>query len=211
MVFTLPAHPITLTIFLIYMIVRNVLGHVGFEILPKGFTKNKWLNWNTAITHHNLHHEQFHSNYGLYFSWWDRWMKTEYSKYHEKFEEVRARPKSCALKTSVKKSVTVSIVFLMTLSSMAQSVSGKWITYNEQTGSALSVVEIRQTNNSIEGRVEKIFLELYQGKDPICTKCSGDRKGKKVIDMNFLWGFKANGDEWSTGKIIDPQMGYAAE
>ena len=94
MVFTLPAHPIALTIFLIYMIVRIVLGHIGFEILPKGFTRNKWLNWNTAVTHHNLHHEQFHSNYGLYFSWWDRWMKTEHAAYHEKFEEIKARPKS---------------------------------------------------------------------------------------------------------------------
>jgi Delta7-sterol 5-desaturase len=75
------------------MILRNVMGHLGFEILPKGFTKNKWLNWNTSITHHSMHHEHLHSNFGLYFTWWDRLMKTEHKHYHQVFDEVKARPK----------------------------------------------------------------------------------------------------------------------
>ncbi len=208
MVFTMPLHPLTIFLFLTYMIVRNVVGHLGFEILPKGFTKNKWVNWNTAITHHNMHHEHFHSNYGLYFSWWDRLMKTEHAKYHEAFEEVKSRPKSCELKTSVKKSVAVSIILLLSfVSSIAQSVSGKWMTYNEQTGSPLSLIEIKETAASIEGKIIKVFLEPYQGEDPVCTKCRGERKNKKVIDMNFLWGFKLNGDSWSSGKILDPENG----
>lgn len=207
MVFTMPLHPLTIFLFLTYMIVRNVAGHLGFEILPKGFTKNKWLNWNTAITHHNMHHEHFHFNYGLYFSWWDRLMKTEHDKYHETFEEVTSRPKSCALKAPAKKSVAVSIILLLSFSTMAQSVSGKWMTYNEQTGSPLSLIEITETNKSIEGRIIKIYLEPYQGEDPVCTKCSGERKDKKVVDMNFLWGFKQEGDSWSSGKILDPENG----
>ncbi|MBA4056796.1 MAG: hypothetical protein C0490_18930, partial [Marivirga sp.] len=101
-VFTLPLHPITITLFLTYMIVRNVIGHLGFEIFPKGFTKNKWLNWTTAVTHHNIHHEHFNTNYGLYFSWWDRWMRTEDEKYHENFNEVKSRPKMCELKSMKK-------------------------------------------------------------------------------------------------------------
>ena len=93
LVFIIPLHPLVIFIFLGYMIIRNVLGHLGFEILPKGFIRNRWLNWNTAITHHNMHHEHFNYNYGLYFSWWDRLMKTEHHQYHEKFNEVKSRPK----------------------------------------------------------------------------------------------------------------------
>ncbi len=208
MVFTMPLHPLTIFLFLTYMIVRNVVGHLGFEILPKGFTKNKWLNWNTAITHHSMHHEHFHFNYGLYFSWWDRIMKTEHKKYHETFDEVKSRPKSCELKMHAKKSVVTSIALLISASSvMSQSVSGKWMTYNEQTGSPLSVIEIKETSASIEGRIVKLFLEPYQGEDPVCTKCSGERKDKKVIDMNFLWGFNQKDDSWSSGKILDPESG----
>src|SRR5688572_18863440 len=208
MVFILPLHTLTIFIFLIYMIVRNVGGHLGFEILPKGFTRNKWLNWNTAITHHNMHHEHFHSNYGLYFSWWDRLMKTEHKDYHKTFEEVKSRPKSCEIKAPIKKSVAVSILLLICLTSgMSQSVTGKWMTYNEQTGSPLSMIEIKETSAGIEGKIVKLFLEPFQGEDPVCTKCTGERKDKKVIDMNFLWGFRQNEDSWSSGKIVDPESG----
>lgn len=213
MVFILPLHPLTIFIFLTYMIIRNVIGHLGFEILPKGFTKNKWLNWNTASTHHNMHHEHFHSNYGLYFSWWDRLMKTEHAKYHETFEEVATRPKPGALKTPVKKSITLSIFLLLTLSAQAQSVAGKWMTYNEETGSPLSVIEIKESDTSIEGRIVQIFLEPYQGEDPLCTKCPNDKKDKKVIGLNFLWGFTQEGEVWSSGNILDPERGevYASK
>ncbi len=205
MLFTIPLHPIVITLFLLYMIIRNVTGHLGFEIFPKGWTKNKWLSWTTAVTHHNIHHERFHTNYGLYFTWWDRWMKTEDSAYHKQFDEVKARPKTSK---KTKMSITAGVILIAAgFMSNAQSVEGKWTTYNEETGSALSVIEIRKTNNSIEGKVSEIFLEPFQGDDPICTKCSGERKGKKVINMNFLWGFRKSGSDWIDGKILDPSSG----
>lgn len=208
MVLTLPLHPLIMTIFLLYMIVRNVVGHLGFEIFPKGWTKNRWLSWTTAVTHHNLHHEKFNTNYGLYFTWWDRWMKTEDKSYHETFDEVKSRPKACALKATNKKSVAATILLCASATALlGQSVEGRWTTYNEQTGSALSVIEIVKSGNSIEGKVSEIFLEPFQGDDPICTKCSGERKDKKVTNMNFFWGFRKSGSEWTQGNILDPQNG----
>ncbi len=91
LVFTIPVHPRIAFLFLLYMILRNVWGHLGYEFLPAQFIKSKWLNWNTSTTHHNLHHEQFHSNYGLYFTWWDKLMKTEHRDYKQKFTEVASR------------------------------------------------------------------------------------------------------------------------
>jgi lathosterol oxidase len=213
MVLTLPLHPLVMTLFLLYMIVRNVIGHLGFEIFPKGWTKNKWLSWTTAVTHHNIHHEKFNTNYGLYFSWWDCWMKTEDKHYHQKFDEVKTRPKPSAHKEKAS-SITITVVFIASsLLVKAQSVEGKWTTYNEKTGTPLSVIEIIKTSNSIEGKVSEIFLEPFQGDDPICTKCSGDQKDKKVINMNFLWNFKKHGNEWTEGNILDPQNGevYSAK
>ena len=102
--------------------------------------------------------------------------------------------------------ITNLLLFSSTLL-VGQSVEGRWTTYNEQTGSPLSMIEIVKSGNSIEGRVSQIFLEPFQGEDPICTKCSGERKGKKVIGMNFLWGFKNDEGEWTEGNIIDPQDG----
>ncbi len=92
-VFAIPAHGLALLAFLIYMIVRNVLGHLGIEFLPKSFIKNRWVNWHTSTTHHDLHHKHFDSNYGLYFTWWDRWFGTEHREYRQAFEEVTSREK----------------------------------------------------------------------------------------------------------------------
>jgi sterol desaturase/sphingolipid hydroxylase (fatty acid hydroxylase superfamily) len=66
--------------------VRNVLGHAGFELMPAGFARCRWLGWLTTATHHDLHHETFRWNYGLYFTWWDRLMGTEHPGYLERFD-----------------------------------------------------------------------------------------------------------------------------
>lgn len=93
-VFTIPAHKFALLFFLTYMITRNVQGHLGIEFLPKWFVHNKWINWHTTTTHHDLHHKDFNSNYGLYFTWWDKLLGTEHEKYEECFEEVTSRTRT---------------------------------------------------------------------------------------------------------------------
>jgi len=73
-----------LFVFLVFMTVYNVYGHLGYELYPKSFNKNffgKWLN--TSVSH-NAHHSKFNGNYGLYFLFWDRWMGT-----------LRPDPKKC--------------------------------------------------------------------------------------------------------------------
>jgi uncharacterized protein (DUF2147 family) len=141
-------------------------------------------------------------------------MKTENAKYHDAFDEVTSRPKACELKVKNKKSVAAVILILFSSTILVgQSVEGRWTTYNERTGSPLSVIEIIKSGNSIEGKVSQILLEPYQGEDPICTKCSGDRKDRKVVGMNFLWGFKQENGSWESGKILDPESGevYASK
>jgi sterol desaturase/sphingolipid hydroxylase (fatty acid hydroxylase superfamily) len=91
LLFLIPMHHFAIVFFLIYMIVRNVVGHLGMEIMPSNFLRIPILNWHTTTVHHDLHHKDFHGNYGLYFTWWDRWMGTENSRYEEKFETVTKR------------------------------------------------------------------------------------------------------------------------
>lgn len=100
-VFTIPIHGLVLFSFLIFMISRNVLGHLGMEIFPKWFIHNRFLNWNTTTTHHDMHHKNFHTNYGLYFTWWDKIFGTEDKKYVETFEEVTSRQKDEKLSASI--------------------------------------------------------------------------------------------------------------
>jgi len=89
--FTIPIHQLHLYIFFFVMIVYNVYGHLGFELYPPGFNRH-WLGrWINTSVNHNLHHQYFKGNYGLYFTFWDRLMGTLRQDYDEKFEEITSR------------------------------------------------------------------------------------------------------------------------
>jgi len=76
-----PLHPLVLLLWSIHMIVRNVIGHAGYELMPRWMVHSGWSNWLTSSTHHDMHHRYGRYNYGLYFTWWDRWMGTEHPEY----------------------------------------------------------------------------------------------------------------------------------
>jgi sterol desaturase/sphingolipid hydroxylase (fatty acid hydroxylase superfamily) len=80
-----PMHGVAMFVFLGYMIVMNVLGHLGIELYPSWFATSRWTRSLTTATHHNLHHRDFHANYALYFTWWDRLMGTMHPRYEAEF------------------------------------------------------------------------------------------------------------------------------
>lgn len=70
---------------------NNILGHNGFEWAPKWWDRVPLLRLKTPSIHHNLHHEKSRGNYGLYFTYWDRWMGTEFSDYETRKVALRTR------------------------------------------------------------------------------------------------------------------------
>lgn len=75
-----------------FQIIRNAMGHAGFEFFPRWWLDSPLTRWINTTVHHDLHHNGgFNSNYGLYFTWWDKWMGTEHPRYFEKFREVTGR------------------------------------------------------------------------------------------------------------------------
>jgi len=96
-------------VFLAWMIIRNVMGHAGVELFPAGWVDSKWLDWITTTTHHDLHHSEGNHNFGLYFTWWDRWMGTEHPQYKERFRAV-AKPFIITRQWAERLSVTVMAV-----------------------------------------------------------------------------------------------------
>ncbi len=87
-VYLLPLHPAAILVFVVHQLTRNVLGHSGIELFPRGASHSRWLGWMTMTTHHDLHHSRVRGNYGLYFTWWDRWMGTEIADYKAVFDAV---------------------------------------------------------------------------------------------------------------------------
>lgn len=88
MVLLLPLHPIVLIAFSIWSLAWNVFGHLGYEFFPKNIIRHPIGKYLNTSTHHNMHHEKVHCNYGLYFNIWDRIMNTNDEKYFERFDSL---------------------------------------------------------------------------------------------------------------------------
>lgn len=99
---------------------------------------------------------------------------------------------------------------MLAVSSLALAQStpvGTWTTIDDKTKQPKSVVEIYEARDgTLAGRVAEV-LSSDRGPNPLCDKCSGDRRNKPVKGMVILWGVKKVGDSWEGGKILDPATG----
>lgn len=91
--FIMPINDIHLLVVFIFSLTYNVYGHLGYELYPKGFNKTWVGKWINTSVNHNMHHQYFKGNYGLYFTFWDRVMHTIHPDYDERFNEVKVRKK----------------------------------------------------------------------------------------------------------------------
>jgi lathosterol oxidase len=98
--FLFPVHPLAIGVFLLFMMIYNVYGHLGYELYPKGFSRSWIGRWINTSVNHNMHHQQFNGNYGLYFLFWDRMMGTIQSGYDSTFDEVQSRRKPDLISSS---------------------------------------------------------------------------------------------------------------
>jgi len=87
----------------------------------------------------------------------------------------------------------------------AQTVIGKWKTIDDETGEAKSIVEIYQKNGKIYGKVVDIIDASKR--NGLCEKCKGSRKNMPVLGMQIIDGLTKDDDEYSDGKILDPEKG----
>lgn len=83
----LPMHRSILLIFAAVSLLKNIMIHLGHEILPQKLN-NTWLAWLVTATHHEIHHMKFQQNFGIYFRFWDVWMGTEDKDYLKKYDQV---------------------------------------------------------------------------------------------------------------------------
>lgn len=80
-IFTIPLHLYSILFMLMLMSLSATINHLNYEVYPKFFRHVFPFNQLIGATHHALHHKEFKTNYGLYFTFWDRWMGTQSKKY----------------------------------------------------------------------------------------------------------------------------------
>lgn len=77
LVFVIPMHVGVLFALLSVMTFMGVTNHMGWEVFPSRMVRGAAGRWLITATHHQLHHERYRCNYGLYFRFWDRLLGTD--------------------------------------------------------------------------------------------------------------------------------------
>lgn len=104
----------------------------------------------------------------------------------------------------MKKTITLGLLFVSTLF-YAQGVTGKWKTIDDESGEAKSVIEIYEKSGKIYGKVIEIFDAKHR--NDRCNDCPGEDTNKPILGLTVLKGLSKDGDEYNSGKIIDPKSG----
>jgi uncharacterized protein (DUF2147 family) len=104
----------------------------------------------------------------------------------------------------MKKIFIVMTVMLVSLSTYAQDVVGKW---KLEDGTA--IVEVYQQGDVFNGKIVWLQNPTEAGGSPAKDKNNPDEKlrSRQLIGLNMLHGLKKNGREYSGGSIYDPGNG----
>jgi lathosterol oxidase len=87
----MPSSVLAAFVFTAHMMLRNAIGHCGYEVFPARADGRPLFDWLTTVTHHDLHHARAGTNFGLYFTFWDRMMGTEDPEYRARFADAVGR------------------------------------------------------------------------------------------------------------------------
>jgi sterol desaturase/sphingolipid hydroxylase (fatty acid hydroxylase superfamily) len=87
-VFVIPLHFITMIAVLSTMTVWGIVNHLGIEQLPANFPHHWCGRWFTGPAHHALHHHRYTLHYGLYFTFWDKRLRTQSPYYDQELTDV---------------------------------------------------------------------------------------------------------------------------
>lgn len=73
-----PWHPLAIVLIGFFGLTYNGYLHLGYDVRDELRARIPGLNFFYSSTHHSRHHQNNSGNYGLYFTFWDKIMKTEF-------------------------------------------------------------------------------------------------------------------------------------
>lgn len=104
------------------------------------------------------------------------------------------------------KAIITILLNIVSIVSFAQ-LTGKWKTIDDETGKAKSIVEIFEQNGKLYGKVTELFREAGEDQNPVCDKCSDERKNQPIRGMIVLKDMQQVDGFYKNGTICDPKKG----
>lgn len=99
------------------------------------------------------------------------------------------------------------LIALFASLALPAQIVGKWKTMDDETGKARSIMEIYEQNGKLYGRIIELYRDPGEDPEPLCVKCTDDRKNKPVKGMVILRDMELVDGFYKNGSICDPKKG----
>ena len=88
-------------------------------------------------------------------------------------------------------------------------ITGFWRTIDDKTGYPRSIVRLYDCGEALCGRIVALYTdgevsETILAPERVASKVKGN---PKVAGLDIIWSLKRDGDEYKSGRIMDPQAG----
>ncbi|XXQ68537.1 DUF2147 domain-containing protein [Neisseriaceae bacterium B1] len=96
--------------------------------------------------------------------------------------------------------ILATVLTGMTALASAQGIEGKWQTIDDETKKPKAIVNMTQSGGVYSGTI----VALANGVPEKCDHCAYKNS---LVGLRVVSGLKADGDEFTGGKIFDPKSG----